>query len=54
MTHPSLVTLDHIDVIDDRFGAAPAREVFGYEPDWSVPSVPVELEARRADAPRES
>ena len=40
VTHPSLVTLDHIDVIDDRFGATPAREVFGYEPDWSVPPNP--------------
>jgi glutamate synthase domain-containing protein 2 len=37
--HPSLVTLDHIDVVDDRFGATSSREVFAYEPDWGVPSV---------------
>jgi glutamate synthase domain-containing protein 2 len=37
--HPSLVTLDHIDVVDDRFGATSAREVFGYESGWGVPSV---------------
>jgi len=39
VTHPALVTLDHIDVVDDRFGATSSREVFGYEPDWGVPSV---------------
>jgi hypothetical protein len=30
--------LDHFDVLDDRFGTRPAREVFGYRPDWGVPS----------------
>ena len=37
--HPSQVTLDDIDVVDDRFGATSSREVFEYEPDWGVPSV---------------
>jgi len=32
--HPGQVTLDHIDVVDGRFGARSAREVFGYEPGW--------------------
>ncbi len=36
--HPALVSLDHFDVLDDRFGTRPAREVFGYRPDWGVPS----------------
>jgi glutamate synthase (ferredoxin) len=36
--HPALISLDHVDVLDDRFGAASAREVFGYEPGWGVPA----------------
>ena len=35
--HPALISLDHVDVLDDRFGASGAREVFGYEPGWGVP-----------------
>jgi glutamate synthase (ferredoxin) len=38
VAHPSLVSLDHFDVLDDRFGTHPAREVFGYEVDWGVPA----------------
>jgi glutamate synthase domain-containing protein 2 len=38
VSHPSLVSLDHFDVLDDRFGTHPAREVFGYEADWGVPA----------------
>jgi glutamate synthase domain-containing protein 2 len=38
VSHPSLVSLDHFDVLDDRFGTHPAREVFGYRPAWGVPS----------------
>ncbi|MDA0353015.1 MAG: FMN-binding glutamate synthase family protein [Chloroflexi bacterium] len=34
---PALVSLDHLDVIDDRFGSRAAREVFGYAEDWGVP-----------------
>jgi glutamate synthase (ferredoxin) len=37
VTHPALISLDHVDVLDDRFGATSAREIFGYEPDWGVP-----------------
>lgn len=36
--HPARVSLDHVDVLDDRFGASSAREIFGYEPTWGVPS----------------
>jgi glutamate synthase domain-containing protein 2 len=39
VSHPSLVSLDHFDVLDDRFGTNPAREVFGYQADWGVPAV---------------
>jgi glutamate synthase (ferredoxin) len=38
--HPGLVSLDHVDVLDDRFGATSAREIFGYEPGWGVPVMP--------------
>ncbi len=37
VVHPALISLDHVDVLDDRFGATGAREVFGYEPGWGVP-----------------
>jgi hypothetical protein len=37
--HPALISLDHVDVLDDRFGATSAREIFGYEPDWGVPEL---------------
>jgi len=36
--HPALVTLDHLELTDDRFGARPAAEVFDYEHGWGVPS----------------
>jgi glutamate synthase domain-containing protein 2 len=35
--HPALVSLDHVEVLDDRFGSMSARELFGYEPGWGVP-----------------
>jgi len=35
--HPALVSLDHIDIVDDRFGARSAAEVFGYREDWGLP-----------------
>ena len=39
VTHPALISLDHVDVLDDRFGASSARAIFGYEPGWGVPIV---------------
>ena len=38
VVHPSLVTLEHLELLDDRFGSRAAREVFGYEPGWGLPS----------------
>jgi len=32
--HPALVTADHIEIVSERYGVAPLREVFGYQPDW--------------------
>ena len=43
VTHPALISLDHVDVLDDRFGASSARDVFGYEPGWGVPVMPDQL-----------
>jgi len=39
--HPSLVTPDHLEIIDGHFHAARLRTVFDYEPGWAVPD-PVE------------
>lgn len=36
--HPSLVTGKHIEVIDDKFHGKTVTEIFGYEPDWGIPS----------------
>jgi glutamate synthase domain-containing protein 2 len=36
--HPALVTLDHLELIDDRFGTRAACEVFGCEPGLGTPS----------------
>ncbi len=38
VAHPALVTLDHLELLDDRFGARTTAEVFGYEPGWGSPS----------------
>jgi glutamate synthase (ferredoxin) len=46
--HPALVTLDHIDMLDDRFRTTPAREVFGYEADWGVAPNPLDPASRNA------
>jgi glutamate synthase domain-containing protein 2 len=38
VVHPSLVTLEHLELLDDRFGTEDAATVFGYEPGWALPS----------------
>jgi glutamate synthase domain-containing protein 2 len=38
VAHPALVTTDQLEILDGRFGARVAREVFGYEPGWGLPS----------------
>jgi glutamate synthase domain-containing protein 2 len=45
--HPSLVTMDHIDILDDKLRARPAAEWFDYQPGWGCPS-PEQQEAIRA------
>lgn len=34
--HLALVTADHIEIVSERYGMAPLREVFGYEADWPL------------------
>jgi glutamate synthase domain-containing protein 2 len=36
--HPAFVTLEDFDILDDHLHATPAREVFGYDPNWGMPS----------------
>ena len=45
--HPSLVTLDHIELLDDRFGSRGGADVFGYAPGWGLPSSLDQAEIRR-------
>jgi glutamate synthase domain-containing protein 2 len=44
VAHPALVTLDQIAILDGAFGSRSAREVFGYEPGWGLPS-PADVDA---------
>ena len=36
--HPALVTTDQLEILDDHYGARPARDVFGYEAGWGRPN----------------
>lgn len=36
--HPSLVTLDNIEIVDDRFRGTPATTIFEYKQGWGQPS----------------
>ncbi|MFI4897465.1 MAG: FMN-binding glutamate synthase family protein [Phycisphaerales bacterium JB059] len=38
VTHPSLITLDRIDLIQDSHASRSASDVFGYQPGWGLPS----------------
>jgi glutamate synthase domain-containing protein 2 len=37
LSHPAEVSLSHFDILDDRFGSRPAREVFGYPEGAGLP-----------------
>jgi hypothetical protein len=47
VTHPSLVTLDHLALLDDRFGTRDAADVFDYESGWGRPGAVDCLEIER-------
>ncbi|HUN77671.1 MAG TPA: FMN-binding glutamate synthase family protein [Solirubrobacteraceae bacterium] len=36
VAHPALVTPEHIEVVSERYGAAPLGEVFAYQPGWPL------------------
>jgi glutamate synthase domain-containing protein 2 len=36
--HPSLITADHLELLDDRFGATTIADLFGYSRGFGVPS----------------
>ncbi len=36
--HPSLVTPEHFEILDGRFGGVSAHELFEYQEDWGMPS----------------
>lgn len=38
VNHPALVSPDHFDILDDRYGATPIHDLFGYEPHYGLPS----------------
>lgn len=45
--HPALVGPEHLEILDDRFGATRLAEVFGYAPGWCRPSLADSEEIRR-------
>jgi len=36
--HPALLGLERFEILDNHLSSRPAREVFGYEPGWGMPS----------------
>lgn len=52
--HPGLVTGDHIDILDDRFGSVPMWDVFDYDRSWGVPSAEDQSEIRAVMASLET
>ena len=48
-SHPALVPLDAIDIVDGHTQTRSARVAFGYEPGWGLPSE-AEIAMMRADA----
>jgi glutamate synthase domain-containing protein 2 len=54
VSHPALVSLDHLDIVEERFTTTSARTVFGYEPGMGVPaagSVVAEQRGQSASSP---
>jgi glutamate synthase domain-containing protein 2 len=45
--HPALVPLDALAILDDHFGSRSAREVFGYQPGWGMPTADEQRAIRR-------
>ncbi len=45
--HPALVTVDDIEVLEDRFRAVPLGSLFDYSPGWGLPAPVDQQEIRR-------
>jgi len=42
LPHPALLTLEHFDILGEDFLPRSAREAFGYDPAWALPSKAVQ------------
>jgi len=38
LPHPGLISTDHLELLDDRFGASTVTKGFGYRDEWGLPS----------------
>jgi glutamate synthase domain-containing protein 2 len=45
--HPSLVTVEHFEILDGHFGSQNFAELFGYGPEYGLPSAADRLKIRR-------
>lgn len=36
--HPAFVSAEHLEILDGRFGSSSVCELFGYKPEWGLPS----------------
>ena len=36
--HPGLISTDSVEILDGRTASTPLRDVYGYAPDWGLPS----------------
>ena len=38
MEHPGLISTESVEILDGRTASTPLRDVYGYAPDWGLPS----------------
>jgi glutamate synthase domain-containing protein 2 len=46
LPHPSLVSSQHLEILNDKFGTQQLEEVFGYQMGWGLPSASDQTAAR--------
>ncbi|MFC5925127.1 FMN-binding glutamate synthase family protein [Micromonospora vulcania] len=49
--HPGLIGTDAVEILEGRTGATPLHEVYGYRPEWGLPSSADQAEIIRLMAP---
>jgi glutamate synthase domain-containing protein 2 len=49
--HPALVTTEHLALLDENYGTRSARDAFGYEPGWGLPSPTQQADIRALMSP---